>query len=354
MQINPQTPILVTGANGYVASWVVKKLLDEGLTVHATVRNPDDVKKVGHLKVIDQHTKGTLKLFKADLLSNGDFDAAMAGCELVFHTASPFAVRGIKDAQKQLIEPAKKGTDNVLQSANRTSSVKRVVLTSSVAAIYGDTADIQQIDGEVFTEEHWNFSSSLTHQPYSYSKTVAEELAWEIAQKQSRWDLVVVNPGLVFGPSLTKHSDSESLAMMRDMASGMLKMGVPELEFGLVDVRDVAAGHIAAGFTSTATGRHILVSESVRFLEIGQILHKQFGDKYPFPKKHLSKAMVWMAGPFSGLSRKFVSRNVGYPLAFDNSYAKRDLQIDFRPVQQTIVEHFQQMLDDDMLKKPKK
>ena len=132
MKINRDKPILVTGATGYVAGWLVKKLLEEGLTVHAAVRNPDNKRKLAHLNEIAANTPGSIRYFKADLLEEGSYAEAMAGCGLFYHTASPFST-DVKDPQKELIEPAVMGTSNVLMSATQTPSVKRVVVTSSCA-----------------------------------------------------------------------------------------------------------------------------------------------------------------------------------------------------------------------------
>jgi len=351
MEIDRSKPVLVTGANGYVASWLVKSLLEDGFHVHGTVRNPDNEKKVGHLRKMAEGAPGKLTLFKAELLQEGAFDEPMKGCELVFHTASPCIVRGIKDPKKELIEPAEQGTKNVLEAANRIDSVKRIVLTTSVVAVYGDAVDINKVDGDQFNEQHWNFSSTETHQPYSYSKTVAERLAWDIVKKQKRWDLVCVNPGVVFGPALTQQSDSESIAMMRDMGNGMMKFGSPDLSFGIVDVRDVAKAHMQAGLVSEASGRHILVSGSISVLDMGGVLRNHFGSKYPFPKFNSPKFLIWLLSPLLGLDRSFVKHNVGYPFKFDNSYTRKDLKLEFRPMEETIIGHFQQLLDDGLLKK---
>ena len=350
MDIDKSKPVLVTGANGYIASWVVKYLLEQGVNVHATVRNPDDQKKVGHLLAMAEACDAELKLFKADLLNAGDFDAAMQGCELVMHTASPFVIMGIKDPQRELVDPAVQGTRNVLEAVNRCESVKRVVLTSSVVGIYGDAVDMQQTASGVFTEEHWNTTSSVNHQPYNYSKVAAEKVAWDIAKAQSRWDLLTINPGLVLGPSLTTASASGSFDTMKQFFNGSLKMGAPALEFGLVDVRDVALAHIQAGFTPQASGRHICVSESMTMLGMGKVLRQHFGDKYPFPRRELPKFMIWLAGPFSGITRPFVAKNVGYPLAFDNSYTRKDLAMDFRSASDAVVEFFQQLIDDGVVR----
>jgi len=349
MDIDRSKPVLVTGANGYIASWLVKLLLDDGVDVHATVRNPSDDAKVGHLKRIAAAARGRLTLFKADLLQPGDFDTAMQGCERVFHTASPFVITGIKDAQKQLVDPAVNGTRNVLDAVNRCASVRRVVLTSSVVGIYGDAVDLRQTREGVFTEAQWNTTSSVDHQPYNYSKVAAERAAWDMARAQSRWELLTINPGFVLGPSLTRASDSTSLSTMKQFTDGTLRFGAPALEFGVVDVRDVALAHIKAGYRASASGRHIAVAETITLLEMGRVLARHFGRRYPFPRMQAPKAVVWLVAPLSGLTRRFVSANVGHPLRFDNRYTCRDLDMTFRPVEQTLVDHFQQMIDDGIV-----
>ena len=346
MNIDRSKPVLVTGGSGYLASWLVKYLLDDGIDVHATVRNKSDDAKVGHLKRIAESAPGRLTLFEADLLDDGAFDVAMGGCQLVFHTASPFVFSGIKDPQKELVDPAVAGTRSVLESADRTRTVDRVVLTSSVVSIYGDAADLKDAMGDVFTEEDWNTTSSLTHQPYSYSKVAAEKVAWEIADAQDRWDLVVINPGFVLGPSLTTSSDSYSLKTIRQFVDGSLRAGAPALEFGVVDVRDIAMAHIKAGYTPDASGRHICVSRSMSMLEMGRVLAEHFGNRSSFPRRTLPKAMVWLVAPAVGLTHQYVSANVGHPLRFDNTRARKELGAEFRPAEETLVEHFQQMIDD--------
>lgn len=350
MDIDRSAPVLVTGGSGYIASWLVKYLLEEGLDVHATVRDPSNEKKVGHLEQIAKDTPGTLRLFAADLLDDGAFDEAMSGCELVFHTASPFVIFKIKDPQSQLVDPAVNGTRNVLETANRVSTVKRVVLTSSVVSIYGDAQDIKEISGDVFTEDDWNTTSSLSHQPYPYSKVQAEKAAWEIADAQDRWDLVVINPGLVLGPSLTTASDSSSHATFKQFVDGTMRLGAPPIELGLVDVRDVARAHISAGCTPAAAGRHICVGTSMTFLEMGKVLEKNFGSRYPFPARELPKLAVWLAAPTAGITRKYVAANAGYPLRFDTTKVGTELGLEFRLAETTLVDHFQQLIDDGIVR----
>jgi nucleoside-diphosphate-sugar epimerase len=350
-EIDKSKPVMVTGATGYLASWVVKKLLEEGINVNATVRDPSNVQKVEHLTALAKASTGKLRLFKADLLDSGSFDEPMQGCELLIHTASPFFLAQPKNPEEELLRPAKEGTRNVLEAAKGTPTVKRVVLTSSVAAIYGDFADIKSAPGGVFTEKEWNVTSNAAHLPYSYSKTIAEKEAWAIAGKQDRWDLLTINPAVILGPSVSKRTDSYSISAMIHLGDGTYKDGVPDMWLSLVDVRDVASAHIKAGFTPKASGRHIIASGEATFLDLANILRKQFGDAYPFPRKQVPKFLVWLLAPKVGFTRKFVSRNVGYHARFDNSYGKADLGMSYLPVEQTVKEHFQQILDDGLLQK---
>ncbi|OFX59093.1 MAG: diaminohydroxyphosphoribosylaminopyrimidine deaminase [Bacteroidetes bacterium GWB2_41_8] len=349
--IDRTKPVLVTGGTGYLASWIVKQLLDDGLEVRTTVRNLSQKDKYAHLTALAVKSKGVLQFFEADLLKKGSFAEAMKGCELVIHTASPFKISGIKDAQKELVEPALEGTRNVLETVNATNSVQRVVLTSSVVAIFGDAIDIQKTENGIFTEAYWNTTSSAGHQPYPYSKVQAEKLAWEMAEKQSRWDLLVINPGFIMGPSLTKRTDSTSVEIMIQMASGKFKTGAPAGNMSFVDVRDVAKAHILAGFTPNASGRHICTSADKSFLELADVIRAEHPE-FPLPKKFVPKWLFSLIAPMIGFTRKYVKLNVGFDLKMDNSYIKKDLGIEFLPFQKTISDHFNQLLADGIIKKP--
>ena len=354
MNIDKTKPVMVTGGSGYIASWIIKYLLEDGVDVHATVRDPNNAKKVAHLTAMAAAAPGKLTLFKADLLDQTAFDDPMQGCELVMHTASPFVIGGITDPQKQLIDPALKGTEAVLNACNRSESVKRVVLTSSCAAIYGDNADMSKRGLSEYTEQQWNESSSLEHVPYSYSKTIAEKRAWEMCKAQQAWDLLTINPSLVIGPSLTQGSISGSVQLIHDLASGKMRTGAPDLEMGIVDVRDVAMAHVKAGFAPKASGRHITSSESGTLMQIAEIWKQHFGNHWPLPMMTAPKFMVWLIGPTQGITRKYVSRNVGYPLKFNHSYAEKDLGLSFRPIRESVIDHFQQLLDDGLIKDKRK
>lgn len=340
--------VMVTGASGYIAGWIVKGLLEAGHNVHATVRNPDKPASVDHLKAIAEQAPGTLTLFKADLLDADSFHAPLEGCDILMHTASPFVLDGFSDAHEALVRPAVEGTRHVLEAAKSCKSLKRVVLTSSVAAVYGDNIEMKGKDA--FTEQDWNTTSSVDHNPYQYSKLAAEQEAWKIHDSQKQWDLVTINPGMVYGPSLTNASQSASIGTLLQMGRGQLKTGVPNLTYGVVDVRDVAEAHRLAAFNDDASGRYILVNDSLSMLGIARLLRKEFGSRYPFPRMQVPKPVVWAVGPFMGpVTRKFISRNVGYPLRFDNSRSKK-LGVTYRPMTETFKEHFEQVLADGLVR----
>lgn len=347
--IDQTKPVLVTGATGYVAGRLVEKLLKEGRTVHAAVRTPDNKEKTKYLDELAANLPGTIKYFKADLLDEGSFDEAMKDCELVYHTASPF-IRTVKDPQKDLVDPAKKGTRNVLEAANRTESVKRVVVTSSCAAIYGDGKDVLSMPNQELKEDQWNESSSLEHQPYSFSKTEAEKEAWKIAKEQNRWDLVTINPSFVLGPGINPFGTSESFSIVKQIGKGDFKMGAPEFNIGCVDVRDLAVAHYEAGNRENANGRYIVSGENSSFGKLAGMIKEKY-PKYPISTRKLPKFMIWLMAPSIGMTRKEVKLNVGFPWKANNSKSINDLGMNYRPLKETITEFFGQLVEAGEIEK---
>jgi dihydroflavonol-4-reductase len=348
-QFDPSKPILVTGATGYVAGRLIEKLLMEGHTVHAAVRNPSNKEKTKYLDELAGQLPGTIKYFKADLLNEGSYDEAMKGCQIVFHTASPF-IRSVKNPLEDLVNPAKLGTRNVLESVDRTESVERVVVTSSCAAIYGDAIDLLKIPNNELTEKNWNTTSSLAHQPYSFSKTEAEKEAWKIANSQERWELVVINPSFVLGPGINPFGTSESFAIIKQIGKGDLKMGAPDFNIGCVDVRDLAVAHYAAGTRPEANGRNIISGENASFHAIAKIIKEKY-PKYSISSKILPKWLLWLIAPTVGMTRKEVSRNIGYPWKANNSKSIHELDMKYRPLSETVLDFFEQLVEAGEIKK---
>jgi len=323
--VDKSRPVCVTGASGFVGSWVTKELLDNGYTVHATVRKigSDSAKHM----TIENLSPGTdaskLKLFEADLLQEGSFDAAIEGCGAVMHTASPFSIAGPKDPDVAFVQPALKGTTNVLNACTK-AKVSRVVLTSSVAAVMGKTA------AKTYTEDDWNDYSSLTRDPYSYSKTLAEKKAWEL-EKDAPWDLRTINPVLVIGPLLSDRANEGSVEVMQNMVNGKWAMGA-ELRFGIVDVRDVALAHRTALEKDEAQGRFLVCEGVYSIPELAQMLKSNpSADKFKLAcsKMTVPKPVLYAVGWSVGLTWSRV-RAIGVPFTVDGSKATKTFGFQYR------------------------
>jgi len=334
--------VLVTGGSGFVASHVVRRLLTAGYQVRASVRDLSRADKVEALRGLDTDTRGTLELFEADLLDAGAFDAAMAGCRYVFHVASPFLLpEQIRDPRRDLLDPALEGTRNILAAVERTPEVERVVLTSTVGAIFGDYVDVREMRDQTLSEDYFNTSSTLDNNPYHYAKTVAELEAWSSVRGQDRWTLTTINPGLVLGPSLGTASDSGSLFLMNELMSGYFFYGAPNFSFTFVDVRDVAEAHVRAAELPTASGRYILARpEMVSMAEMSRIIRERYPARVAVPRHSVPDWAVRVLGPRFGLTQDYIGKHLGIRFAVDNHRSVEELGIDYRPVQETVLDHF--------------
>ncbi|CAI0455502.1 unnamed protein product [Linum tenue] len=241
--------VCVTGASGFIASWLVKLLLQRGYTVNATVRDPN-------------------------LLEEGSFDSAIEGCVGVFHTASPVALSTV-DPQAEMIDPAVKGTLNVLKSCAKYPSVKRMVLTSSVASVVYTG---KPVDQDSVADETWLSDPEFCKEHklwYPLGKTLAEMAAWDFA-KENGIDMVTIHPGFVIGPFLHP-ALCTSVGMILSLVNG--NKIYPKFHCWSVDVRDVAEAHIKAFDHEnqvSASGRYCLVGSSVPFSQVLGILHKLY------------------------------------------------------------------------------
>ncbi|XP_024187356.1 phenylacetaldehyde reductase isoform X2 [Rosa chinensis] len=274
--------VCVTGASGYIASWLVKLLLQRGYTVKATVRDPDDQKKTEHLLSLDG-AKERLHLFKADLLEEGSFDTAIHGCECLFHTASPVLL-------------------SVSSTNPQVQSIKRVVITSSIAAVGYNG---KPLTADVIIDESWFSDPAFCEKTklwYMLSKTLAEEAAWKFA-KEKGIDIITINPGWVIGPLLQPTLNFSDEIVLK-LVNGTEKF--PNKTYGFVDVRDVANAHILAFENLSASGRYCLVgsvkhcSEVVKMLlEISPALNlpDKCADDEPFsPNYQVSKERAQTLG----------------------------------------------------------
>ncbi|CAA6654708.1 unnamed protein product [Spirodela intermedia] len=244
--------VCVTGGSGFIGSWLVRFLLEKGYAVHATVKDHEEG-ETKHLLDLPGAASG-LRLFQIDLLDYDSILAAVRGTAGVFHLASPCIVDRVLDPERELLEPAVKGTINVLRAAKE-SGVRRVVVTSSISAIIPSPrwpADITK------TEECWTDVDYCKENKiwYPASKTLAEKAAWDFA-KENGLDVVVINPGTVMGPILPPQPNA-SMEMLVRLLQGCSEE-YKNFYMGSVHVKDVAAAHILLYESASATGRHLCV-----------------------------------------------------------------------------------------------
>jgi dihydroflavonol-4-reductase len=326
--------VTVTGAAGFIASHVVRELLERGYRVRGTVRSVAKQKELSHLRGLPGAAE-RLELVEADLLADGSFDRAVAGAACVMHTASPYVI-DVKDPQRDLVDPAVKGTRNVLTSCAAEPCVKRVVLTSSMAAV----TDEPESD-RVLTEADWNEKSSLTRNPYYYSKTLAERAAWDFVKQARSFDLVVVNPFMVVGPSLAPGLNTSNQIFV-DLLQGTYP-GIMNLTWGFVDVRDVALAHVLAMETPQASGRYLCAADTLTMRELVEHLGRTGYDKYKLPKLGMDCRFGDYAVKLSSYFQpkgvgSYLRTHVGRVPRYDHGKIERELGLKFRDVRATIDE----------------
>ena len=266
--------VLVTGGSGFIGSHTILQLLAVGYSVRTTVRSlsrEGDVRAM--LRTGGADPGDQLSFVAAELMSDGGWPAAVAGCEYVLHIASPFPST-LPKHEDELIIPAREGALRVLRAA-RDAGVKRVVMTSSFAAIgYGHPPQRAP-----FTEKDWTDLNGADVMPYTKSKTLAERAAWDfIAREGAGLELSVVNPVGVFGPVLGPDYATSILIVQKFLDGSM--PGVPRMSFGVVDVRDVADLHLRAMTNPAASGERFLAvaGDFMWLMEIAQLLKARLGD----------------------------------------------------------------------------
>lgn len=314
------TKVLVTGVTGFVGSHTAIALLNKGYQVTGSLRS---MKRADSIKTaIAAHTENIDKLdfVEADLLSAADWDKATQGIDYVMHVASPFTLEQ-PDDENVLIKPAKEGTLNVLQAAEK-NGVKRVVLTSSFAAIaYGHDERPDKFD-----ETYWtDVTNKNGTTPYVRSKAIAEKAAWDfVNQPEVKLELAVINPVAILGPVLEKDAGT-SAELVRQMMAGEMP-AVPKMGFEIVDVRDVAYLHVQAMETKEAAGeRFIAANGFMWFSELSDII----GTTMPNYSKKLPKFTMpnWVVNVMSIFrpELKSIKPELGKTRYADNSKAKKRL-----------------------------
>jgi nucleoside-diphosphate-sugar epimerase len=313
--------VLVTGGSGFIGAYCILQLLNAGYRVRTTVRSLTREGEVRAMLKVGGAVPGeAISFAAADLNSDAGWPAAVAGCTFVLHVASPFPA-GAPKHEDELIVPARDGALRVLRAA-RDAGVKRLVLTSSFAAVGYGRAPMHRR----FSETDWTDPTGRRLGAYVKSKTLAESAAWDfIARDGGALELAVVNPVVVFGPVLGPDF-STSVHLLRLLMDGRMPR-CPRLSFGIVDVRDVADLHLRAMIDPAAKGERFLAvaGESLSIQEISLLLRARMGRAAArAPTKVIPDWMVRLASLFSPALAQVVSE-LGKSKGISNEKARRVL-----------------------------
>lgn len=317
--------VLVTGVTGYIGQHCAVELLKQGYEVVGTIRSKSKAEStrvaIGKVASADK-----LSFTEADLLSDKGWDAAMKGCTYVLHVASPFVIAEPKD-ENDLINPAVEGTKRVLAAAKRLK-VKRVVLTSSTAAIMAGNGSGK------FGPDVWsNLNAKIG--AYLKSKTLAEQAAWKSIEG-GEIELTVINPGGVFGPPISGAVDGQNVKMLTDMIKGKLPM-IPDVAMGMIDVRDVARLHVKAMTSPGAAGKRFIAAtaEPVSMETVAQVLKKAGYSKVP--SMRAPSALLKIMSLFDREAKGMIPF-LGQRASFDNRSTFEILDWKPTPIENSLIE----------------
>lgn len=331
--------VLVTGGSGFLGGWCLAELLRRGYRVRTTVRDLAREPEVRARLGPEVEAGDRLSVHAANLLGDEGWDEAARGCDYVLHVASPFPPVQPKDPD-ELIVPAREGTLRVLK-ASLDAGVRRVVVTSSVAAVRGGVKSAPA----PLTEADWTDPDNPKLEPYTRSKTIAERAAWDFAgQRGETGKLAVVNPGAILGPVLGDDR-SYSLELIERLLKGI--PGTPRIGFSIVDVRDVADLQIRAMTAPAAAGeRFIAVARFQWMAEIAAVLRERLGPAAAkVPRRSVPDLAVRAMGVFDPSIRS-VAGQLGQKVELSSEKAEAVLGWSPRAVEETIVDCARSLADE--------
>ena len=332
--------VLVTGATGYIGLHCIHQLLNQGYAVNGSVRSPERKEEI--FEALQKHNTPTenLNLYTFNLTEDDGWDEGMEGCDYLLHVASPIALENHNE--DFFVKPAVAGVKRAFEFAKK-HNVKKVVLTSSVAAIF-DTLE----EKTYYDETDWSDPENPSISHYSKSKTLAERAAWDFVKNEGNpFQLAVINPALVIGPSLSGDlgESNKAIAMV---VTGKMPVAVP-LQFGYVDVRDVANAHVLAMQNSNSNGeRFALAEKDLWYKDVAKVLRDNGFDKAP-----TFNVPVWLAKILANFSKelKITLPYLGRVRSVKNtSKAKDMLGWNPRPAEQSIIDIAEQMKEMGLIK----
>jgi len=332
--------VLVTGASGFVAQHLILQLLAKGYGVRGTLRS---MKRADEVRgVLAQHNPAArdIEFVEADLGSDAGWTEAAKGCEFVQHVASPFPAVHPKD-ENELIRPARDGALRVLKAA-KAAGVKRVVMTSSMAAIAYGHGDKR---ADVSDETMWSNPDGPDNTPYTKSKAIAERAAWDYVNGEGKGlELAVINPTGILGPALSKDV-STSLEIPIRLMNGKTP-GLPRLGFSFVDVRDVAECHVRAMEMPEAAGERFLATEGFLWFSDCAAIAREAFPAYDakIPKRSVPDWLLKVMAVFQPIYKQTVTE-LGRTRKASNAKATRVLGVKFRTAKEALTSSIQSLID---------
>ena len=335
---------VVTGASGYIGSHVVANLLARGESVRATVRDVTDPERVAHLENLPIEEGGVLEVVEMDLFNPDSVDAVISGCSDLIHTAATVVVRS-KDPQRKIVDPSVIGTQNVISAVEKSGTIKRIVHTSSTAAI----RPMDWKDGTVLTTDTWADDATLEENPYGLAKVSAERLIreWHSSlDEETRPRLVTIHPCMVFGPPMSPRHLRGSLAILMTIVRREVPLNLP-MQINIVDVRDVAEAHVRALSEGEDMGRYLTVSGEMMMNDIAKSLKVA----HPERKWATWEAPYWLAIIASFFHPKidvaWARRHLRKKLYWDASPAEKDLRMEWRKPLDSILDTTPPILENE-------
>ncbi|MDC0401986.1 aldehyde reductase [Gammaproteobacteria bacterium] len=332
--------VLVTGATGYIGLHCIHQLLNQGYAVNGSVRSPERKSEIIDALISHDTSVDNLNLFTFNLTEDDGWDEGMEDCDYLLHVASPIALENHNE--DFFVKPAVEGVKRALKFAKK-HNIKKVVLTSSVAAIFDSIEEKTYYD-----ESDWSDPNNPTISHYAKSKTLAEKAAWEFIEKENNpFELAVINPALVIGPTLSGDL-GESNKAIQMVVTGKMPVAVP-LQFGYVDVRDVAAAHILAMQNPKSNGeRFALAEKDLWYKDVAKVLRKN-----GFKKAPMFSVPLWIAKIMANFIKelKLTLPYLGRLRSVEKtSKAKDILGWKPRPAEESILDVAQQVKDMGMIK----
>lgn len=336
--------VLVTGANGFVGTWCIAELLQQGFQVRATLRDLGKVDVVRRAIECVTPIDGRLQLIAADLMQNEGWAEAVSGVSAVLHVASPMMPSAGGDLET-FVRPATEGTLRVLRAAC-SAGVSRVVMTSSTAACVppADT-NIKSAD-----ESFWTPVQDVENQPYRKSKLLAEQAAWDFLKTQTgSTTLTTILPTAIFGPALMEQHSGGSVGVIKRIMTGRPPL-LPRIGFNIVDVRDLAALHVRAIGSEAAIGKRFIANGGFLWMtQIAAALREGLGQSAPRVRKYGMPNWAFHVIARFAKPLRSLAPLLGRDLVFSADRARKELGFLPREVKQTVVDCAKSILDQQSI-----